>query len=85
MSLMNIFNNELPEKKEKKKLHNKVTFKEYQQDRIMLPMSLSDIIPQHYVVRVVNNAIERMDITPLLSKYEGGGTSSFNPTARFLG
>jgi len=46
---------------------------------MMLPMNLSDIIPKNHTVRVVNNAIERMDIKPLLSKYEGGGTSSFNP------
>lgn len=79
MKQMKLFNDNIPEKKLKRKLHNKVTFKEYQQDQMMLPMNLSDIIPKNHVVRVVNNAIERMDITPLLSKYEGGGTSSFNP------
>ena len=67
------------EAKSKKKLHNKITFKEYQQEQMILPTYLSDIIPQNHVVRVVNNAIERMDIAPLLSKYEGGGTSSFHP------
>jgi transposase len=46
---------------------------------MMLPTYLSDIIPQNHVVREVNNAIERMDIAPLHSKYEGGGTSSFHP------
>lgn len=81
MEQMKLFNEYISEKKQRKKLHNKVTFKEYQQDQMMLPMNLSDIIPKNHVVRVVNDAIERMDIniTPLLSKYKGGGTSSFNP------
>jgi transposase len=79
MEQINLFNEAPSEAKAKKKLHNKVTFKEYQQEQMMLPTYLSDIIPQNHVVRVVNDAIERMDIAPLLSKYEGGGTSSFHP------
>lgn len=79
MEQIKLFNDNIPQKKQKKKLHNKVTFKEYLQDQMMLPMNLSDIIPKNHVVKVVNDTIERMDIEPLLSKYEGGGTSSFNP------
>ena len=51
MEQMKLFNDNIPEKKQKRKLHNKVTFKEYQQDQMMLPMSLSDIIPTNHVVK----------------------------------
>jgi len=37
------------------------------------------VIPEKHLVRVVNQAIERMDIEPLLKHYKGGGTSSYHP------
>lgn len=61
------------------KRHKKVTFKPYNQNQLMLPMSLDVMIPQNHLVRVVNQAIERMNIEPLLKKYKGGGTSSYHP------
>jgi hypothetical protein len=63
MEQLKLVNDNIPEKKQKKKLHNKVTFKEYQQDQMMLPMNLSDIISKNHVVRVVNKTIESQNPT----------------------
>jgi transposase len=58
----------------------RVIFKPYQQHQIcLLPESLEDIIPKSHLVRVVNSAIESMDIKPLIEEYKGGGTSSYHP------
>ena len=62
-----------------KKKSDKVTFKPYQMNQMCLPMSLDDLIPANHLVRVVNSAIERMNIAPLLKQYKGGGTSSYHP------
>ena len=61
------------------KRHNQVTFKNYQQGQLQLPIDLEALIPPKHLVRVVNQAIERMNIEPLLERYQGGGTSSFHP------
>jgi transposase len=62
-----------------KKKNDKVTFKPYQVNQMSLPMSLDDLIPENHLVRVVNSAIGRMNIDPLLKQYKGGGTSSYHP------
>lgn len=55
-------------------------FKEYTQGQIvMLPTDLAAHIPPKHLVRVVNAAIEKMDLTRLLAQYKGGGTSSYHP------
>jgi transposase len=59
--------------------HNKVTFKPYNMNQLQLPMSLDDLIPDDHLVRVVNNAIDQMNIESLLKKYKGGGTSAYHP------
>lgn len=61
------------------KVHNKVVFKEYVQDQLMIPMSLDNLIPDNHIVRVVNRAIDNMKLKALLEKYPGGGRSSFHP------
>ncbi len=48
-------------------------------DQLSLPMDIGGLIPEKHLVRVINGAIERMDIEPLLRKYKGGGTSSYHP------
>ena len=45
----------------------------------LLPPSLEDLVPKRHLVRVVNEAIEKMDLSPLMSQYKGGGTSSYHP------
>jgi len=42
-------------------------------------MSLSDKIPLTHPVRIVDQIVDALDICILLSKYKGGGTSSYHP------
>ena len=44
-----------------------------------MPRSYEEVIPADHLVRVVNEAIEEIDLQPLLSQYKGGGTSSYHP------
>jgi transposase len=55
-------------------------FKEYTQGQIvLLPTDLDTQIPPKHLVRVVNAAIEKMDLSALMAQYKGGGTSSYHP------
>lgn len=55
-------------------------FKEYNQDQLyLLPPSLEDLIPSNHLVRVINKAVEEMNLKVLVESYEGGGTSSYHP------
>lgn len=66
--------------KKKKKGHNKVTFKPYDQNQMwLLPPSLHDLIGPNHIVRLVNEAIDRMDLDPILNTYDGGGASNYHP------
>jgi transposase len=66
--------------RKKKKRHNKVTFKAYDQDQMwLLPPSLGELIPADHIVRLVNSAIEGLNLEPLLNGYEGGGSSTYHP------
>ena len=47
--------------------------------QLQLPTNLEDLIPENHLVRVVNDAVEKMDLSPLIAKYKGGGTSSYHP------
>lgn len=62
-----------------RKKNEKITFKTYNMDQLSLPLTINDLIPDNHLVRIVNNAIENLDIDPLLKKYKGGGTSSYHP------
>lgn len=62
------------------KVTSKAVFKEYNQQQIqLLPPSLEDLIPEHHLVRVVNQVVEQLDISSIINQYEGGGTSSYHP------
>jgi transposase len=51
----------------------KVRFKEYAQDQLMLiPPSLEEMIDKNRPVRIVNQVIDRIDIDSLFVKYKGG-------------
>jgi len=68
------------DKKKKKKRHNQVTFKHYDQNQAwLLPPSLGELIPSGHLVRLVNSAIDGMDLEPILNTYEGGGSSTYHP------
>ena len=58
----------------------KVIYKPYNQnDRLLFPPTLGDLIPENDPVRTVSAVIDRLDITGIESTYKGGGTSSFHP------
>ena len=58
----------------------KIVFKELTSNQnVLFPISLSDKIPLTHPVRVVDQIVNALDIDVLLSKYKGGGTSSYHP------
>ena len=65
--------------KKGQKVHEKVVFKPYHQNQLLLPIDIESLLPASHMVRIVNSAIDKMDLAPLLAKYPGGGTSSFHP------
>jgi len=57
-----------------------VAFKSYVPNQAMLlPPSLDELIAKDHPVRVVSDVIDKINLAPLLQKYEGGGTSSYHP------
>src|SRR3989337_1449080 len=46
---------------------------------MLLPPDLNDLIAANHPVRVVNEVLEKVDITELLRQYKPGGTSSYHP------
>jgi transposase len=58
----------------------KPTFKAYNQNQIlMLPPSLDELVPKGHPVRVVNDVINKINIQPLTDAYESKGCSSYHP------
>jgi transposase len=56
------------------------TFKAYTQAQpSLIPPSWDELVPADHLVRVVNRAVDKIDLEPLLRKYKGGGTSSYHP------
>ena len=57
-----------------------IIYKTYNQnDSLLFPPSLSELIPENHPVRTVSAIIDRLDISGIESTYKGGGTSSFHP------
>ena len=55
-------------------------FKEYLQGQgTLFPERFDDYIPKDHPVRLVSAIVDRLDITPILKTYKGGGTSSYHP------
>ena len=55
-------------------------FKPYIQNQMsLMPARLEELIPADHLVRVIDQAIEQLNLEPLLRQYKGGGTSSFHP------
>ena len=46
---------------------------------MLLPRDLEEEIEPHHLVRVVNTAVEKMDLGRVYAQYRGGGTSSYHP------
>lgn len=58
----------------------KVAFKaNYQNQGMLLPPDLNDLIGANHPVRVVHSVLERVDISQLVNQYKPGGTSSYHP------
>jgi len=52
-------------------------FREYHQGQgLLLPPSLDEFVPDDHEVRIVNEVVDSVDLSPLLAKYEGGGALS---------
>ena len=68
-------------KKKKSKVElPKVAFKAYEQNQALLfPPALSDLIDRNHPVRVVSDVMDRIDISSLMKTYEGGGCSAYHP------
>ena len=59
---------------------NKPVFKPYiMHQGQLLPQSYDEVIEPGHLVRVVNETIEKLDLSSLEAKYKGGGTSSYHP------
>jgi len=56
------------------------TFKPYAMAQpSLLPASWDELIPADQLVRAEYRAIEKIELDPLLRKYEGGGRSGYHP------
>jgi len=55
-------------------------FKPYVMNQVaLLPPSYDEMIPANHLVRIVDEAVEKIDLSPLMQQYKGGGTSSYHP------
>ena len=52
---------------------------EYTMDQLSLPMDLQEDIPQNHLVRVVNDAVNRLNMNLFTKAYPGGGRDSYHP------
>ncbi|MFC4812958.1 IS1182 family transposase [Paenibacillus sp. GCM10023250] len=52
---------------------------QYTMDQLTLPMDLSEDIPEHHLVRVVNAAVDRLNDSIFADAYPGGGRDSYHP------
>jgi transposase len=58
----------------------KIIYKKYHQNQLMLlPPSLDELVAYKHRVRLVNTIIDQIDISKLEREYKGGGTSSYHP------
>lgn len=60
-------------------MSGKPVFKPYDQNQRRIIFGFEDMIPEGHMVRVISQAVDQMDLTRLLSRYPGGGTSSYHP------
>lgn len=57
-----------------------IPFKPYNQhQRLLFPPNVGDLIDKNHPVRFVSDIIDKIDISPLLKQYKGGGTSAYHP------
>ncbi|WP_047155223.1 IS1182 family transposase [Aneurinibacillus tyrosinisolvens] len=54
-------------------------FIDYNMNQLILPLDIEILIPEHYLSRIVNLAVEKMDPNLLLSLYPGGDRPPYHP------
>ncbi len=59
--------------------HDKIVFKEYNPNQLIMPIDPETFIPQTHLVRAIDKIIDKIDISHIVQKYKGGGTSSYHP------
>lgn len=60
--------------------NTKVVFKDYINNQpLLLPPSIDELIEVNHPVRTVNAVIDSIDLSHLLKAYKGGGSSSYHP------
>ena len=58
----------------------KVAFKASNQHQLMaFPPNLNDLIAADHPVRIVNDVLDKVDISSIVAQYKPGGTSSYHP------
>jgi transposase len=63
-----------------KRKKSKPVFKPYVMGQpSLLPPDIEELIPAEHLVRVIEQTIEKIDLSVLLERYKGGGTSSYHP------
>jgi transposase len=61
-------------------MRKRVKFKDYNQNQgVLFPVSLEDLIAQTHPVRVVNEVIDKINLSKLESEYSVIGSSSYHP------
>jgi len=64
----------------KKRANCRLVFKECDNSQqMLLPPSLGELVDPNHPVRTVSRVIDELDISPIVAKYKGGGTSSYDP------
>ncbi|GGF95303.1 hypothetical protein ACFOHW_13715 [Paenibacillus abyssi] len=55
---------------------------EYTMDQLTLPMDLQEDIPENHLVRVINDAVNRLPMKIFTQAYPGGGRDQKIPASR---
>ena len=50
----------------------------------LFPENIFDKIPQNYPVCLVDAVVDSLDISDVLKKYKGGGTSAYHPRMKII-
>jgi transposase len=45
----------------------------------LFPLNLNDLVPLSHAARLIDQVVEKLDISAILAQYKGGGTSSYPP------
>ena len=61
-------------------LKNTLPIKDYPFNQLMLfPPDLRDLIPENHLVRVINDFVEKLDLSFVYETFKGGGASAYHP------